>query len=157
MPFPSGLRFLLKNQVIILGEFLCMLFVAFFLVTFNIFSLPLIFIILFTMDLRMFFLGFILPGTLHYLGLGDCFFFHVRKVFIYYVFKYFLRSRLFLFSFWDPYNASFMYLMLSQRSLRLSSFHVFFFILFHGNNLHHFVFQLTYAFFPLHYSAIDFF
>ena len=49
-------------------------------------------------------------GTLHYLGLGDCFLSHVREVFIYYVFKYFLRSILFLFSFWDPYNAKVSYI-----------------------------------------------
>ena len=33
----------------------------------------------------------------------ECFLYHVREVFSYYLFKYFLRS-FSLFSFWDPYN-----------------------------------------------------
>ena len=37
----------------------------------------------------------------------------------------------------------------------LISFHSFFFILFHSGDFHHSVFQLTYPFFCLIYSAID--
>ena len=35
------------------------------------------------------------------------------------------------------------HLMLFQRSRKLSSFHSFFFILFHGSDFHHSVFQLN--------------
>ena len=68
------------------------------------FYLSLIFISLITMCLGAFFLGFILPGTLCFLNLVDYFLSHVWDVFSYYLFKYFLRSFLYLFSFWDPYN-----------------------------------------------------
>ena len=76
------------------------------LVAFNILSLSLVFIILISMCLSMFLLGFILPGTLCFLNLVDYFLTHVRKVFNYYFLKYFLRSFLLLFSFWDPYNVN---------------------------------------------------
>ena len=47
------------------------------------------FVSLITMCLGVFLLlGFILPGTLCFLNLADYFFSHVRKVFIYYIFKY---------------------------------------------------------------------
>ena len=68
----------------------------------------------------------------------------------YYLFKYFLRSFLSLFSFWDSYNMNLVYLMLSQRSLRLSSFFSFlsfFYILFCGSNINHSVLQVIYLFF----------
>ena len=69
----------------------------------------------------MFLLGFILPVTLNFLNLGDCFLSHVREVFIYYLFKYF--PMLFL-SF--PSGTSVMWLlvclMLFQSSLKLSSY-----------------------------------
>ena len=56
---------------------------------------------------------------------------------------------------WDPYNVN--VLMLFQRSLKLSSFFVFIllFILLHGRNFHHSVFQLTSLFFCIIYSAVD--
>ena len=38
------------------------------------------------------------------LNLGDCFLLHAREFFSYYLFKYFLRSFLSLFCFWDSYN-----------------------------------------------------
>ena len=56
------------------------------------------------MCLCVFLLGFILPGTLCFRDLVDYFLSHVREVLSYYLFKYFLRSFLSLFSFWDPYN-----------------------------------------------------
>ena len=126
----------------------------FSLVAFNIFSLSLTFVNLITMCLGVFLLGFILPGTLHFLNLGDSFLSHVREVFSYYLFKYFLRS--FLSFPGTPLIWMLVCLMLSQRSLRLSSFLFifFFFILFHGSGFHHSVFQLTYPFFSLTYSAI---
>ena len=56
------------------------------------FSFSLIFVNLITMCLGMFLLGFILPGTLHFLDLGGYFLSHVREVFDYNLFKYFLGS-----------------------------------------------------------------
>ena len=44
-----------------------------------------------------------------------------RRIFSYYLFNYFWNTFL-LFSFWDPYNVNLMGLMLSQRSLKISSF-----------------------------------
>ena len=61
-------------------------------VAFNILSLSLIFVSLITVCLSMFLLVFILPGTPCFLHLVDYFLSHVRKVFSYYLFKYFLRS-----------------------------------------------------------------
>ena len=75
-------------------------------VAFNNFSLSLIFVNLITMCLGMFLLGFILPGTLHFLDLGGYFLSHVREVFHYNLFKYFLGSFISLFSFWDPSNVN---------------------------------------------------
>ena len=67
-------------------------FCHFSFVAFNILSLSLIFVSLITVCLSMFLLGFILPGTLCFLYLVDYFLSHVREVFSYYLFKYFLRS-----------------------------------------------------------------
>ena len=64
----------------------------FSLVAFNILSLSLIFIILITMCLGVFLLGFILPGTLCFLDLIDYFLSHVREIFSCYFFRYFLGS-----------------------------------------------------------------
>ena len=44
--------------------------------------------------------------SLHFLDLSDCFLSHVREVFSYYLFEYFLRPFLSLFSFWNPYNVN---------------------------------------------------
>ena len=99
----------------------------FSLVVFNVLYLSLIFVSLITMSPSMFLIAFILPGTLCFLVLVDCSLFHIREVFSYYLFKYFLRSFLSLF-FWYPYNAKVLNLMLSQRSLGLSSFFSFFFL-----------------------------
>ena len=133
----------------------------FSLFAFNNFSLSLIFVSLITVCLGMFLLGFILPGTLctswtwvaiSFLMLGK--------------FSTIISSNIFsgpfsLFYFWDLYNANVrafvLCLLLSQRSLRLSSFVfiLFFFILFCGSEFHHSVFQVTSLFFCLSYSAID--
>ena len=77
---------------------------CFSLAAFNILFLSLIFVSLITMYLTVFLLGFILPGNLSFLDLVDYFLSHISKVFSYYLFIYFLRSFLSLFSFWDPYN-----------------------------------------------------
>ena len=44
--------------------------------------------------------------SLRFLDLGGYFLSHVREVFDYNLFQYFLKSFLSLFSFWDPYNAN---------------------------------------------------
>ena len=64
----------------------------FSLVAFNVLSLSLIFVSLIAMCLGVFLLGFILPGTMHFLDLVDYFLFYVREGFSYYFFKYFLGS-----------------------------------------------------------------
>ena len=64
----------------------------FSLVAFSILPLSLIFVSLIAVCLSVFLLGFILPGTLCCLDLVDYFFSHVREIFRYYLFKYFLRS-----------------------------------------------------------------
>ena len=70
------------------------------------FYLSLTFVSLITVCLGAFLIGFIFPGTLCFLNLFDYFLPHVWDVFSYYLFKYFLRSFLSLFSFWEPYNAN---------------------------------------------------
>ena len=60
-------------------------------VVFNLLSLSLIFASFITMCLGVFLLGSNLPGTLCFLDLVGYFFSHVREVFSYYHFKYFLR------------------------------------------------------------------
>ena len=79
----------------------------------------------------------LLYGTLCFLDLGDCFLSQVRQVFS-------LRfSDMFsaCFSLSSPSRTCIMgflvCLMLSQRSLKLSSFHFFFFFLFTGNDFYH--------------------
>ena len=99
------------------------------------------------MCLGVFLLGFILSGTLCFLDWGWLFSFHVREVFNYYLFKYFLRS--FLSLLWDTYDVN---VVSSQRSLRPStavfiSFHSLFCILFCGSDFHHSVLQVIYPFF----------
>ena len=66
-----------------------MFFVAFPLLVLIFYSLSLISVSLITICLGVFLLGLILYGTLYFLDLTECFFSHVRKVFRYYVFKYF--------------------------------------------------------------------
>ena len=78
---------------------------CFSLATFNICSLCLIFVNLINMCLGVFHLGFILFGTLGFLDLGGYFLPHFRKVFNYYLLKYFLTAFLFVF-FWDSYDSN---------------------------------------------------
>ena len=131
----------------------------FSLVAFNILSLSLIFVSLITVCLSVFFLGLILPGTLWFLDFTDYFLSHIQEVFSYYLFKYFPRKQKYFsgpFSFSSsgtPFMRMFVHLMLSQRSLRLSSF---LFILFLYSVLwHHSVLQVIYLCFCLSYSAMD--
>ena len=130
---------------------------CFCLATFNIFSLYLIFDSLNNVCLAMFLFGLILYGTLRFLDLIDYFRSHVREVFNYHLLKYFLRPFLFLFFFWGPCNSNVgAFNVISEVSeIVVNSFHSFFFILLPGSYFHHFIFQVTYPFFFLSYSAID--
>ena len=73
---------------------------------FNISSLSLMFVSLITMSWCV--PPWVYPAldSLCFLDLVDYFLSHVSKVFSYYLFEYFLRSFLSLFSFWNPYNAN---------------------------------------------------
>ena len=129
---------------------------CFSLVAFNIFSLNLIFVSLINMCLGVFPRVYPVWDSLCFLDLGNYFLSHVREVFNYNLFKYFLSPFLFLF-FWDPYNsnvAAFSVVPEFSESV-FNSFPSFFFILLLGSYFHHFVFQLTYSFFYLSYSVID--
>ena len=105
----SGLQFLLGKQLIICWEFTCGLY--------NVLSLSLIFVGLVTKCLGVLLLGFILPGTL--LPGLDYFLSHVRKV------SAIISSNIFSGPSSPPSETPMMWvlvhLMLSQRSLRLSS------------------------------------
>ena len=73
------------------------------------------------MCLGMFLFGLILYRTLGFLDLDDCFLLQVSEFFSYYVLKYVLSS--FLSSPSGTYIIQILvHLMLSQRSLKLSSF-----------------------------------
>ena len=94
--------------------------------------------------------------SLCFLDLDDYFLFHVREVFSYYLFKYFLGS---LFSLSSPSGTPIMRMLVDlmfQRSLSLSSFfkNSFFYIMFCGSDSHYSVLLVTYPFFCLSYSAI---
>ena len=71
-----------------------MLFVAFLLLLSVFFSLYVVLVSLINRCLGVFLLGFILYGTLSFLDLGDTFLSHIREVFEYRLFKYFLRLSL---------------------------------------------------------------
>ena len=131
---------------------------CFSLAAFNIFSLYLIFDSLIHMCLGVFLLGFILYGTLYapwtwltisFLMLGNFSTIISSNIFS--------DPFLFLFFFWDPYNPSFgaFNVVPGVSETVLNSFHSFFFILLCGSYLHYFIFQVTYVFFCLSYSAID--
>ena len=100
---------------------------CFSLAAFNTFSLYLIFDSLINMCLGVLLLGF---KPLCFQDLINYFLSHIREVFNYNLFKYFLSPFLFLFFFWDPCTSNVGCLMLSQSSLRLSSILFIFFSLF---------------------------
>ena len=130
---------------------------CFSLVTFNNFSLSLIFVSLITMSQHVSPWVYSACESQCFLDLGGYFLSHVKEVFVCNLFKYFLGSFLSLFSFWDPYNANVgaFNVVPEVSKAVLISFHSFFFILFHDSEFHHFVLQVTYPFFCLSYSAIE--
>ena len=121
MAFPSGLQFLLKNQLTTLWGFPC----CFSLAASNIFTLALIYVSLINQCFVMFLLGIIYLGLSVLPGFEWLFPSHVREVFSYYPFKYFLKP--FLSS---PSRTlmmqTFVLLMLAQWPLRLSFLSFFF-------------------------------
>ena len=85
-------------------------------------SLCLVFVSLISMYLGMFLLGSVLYGTLSFLDLIDYFLSHVRDIFNYNLFKDFLICLFFSFSSaGTPIIQLLVRLLMSQRSLRLSS------------------------------------
>ena len=97
--------------------------------------------------------------SLSFQDLIDCFLSCIREFFNYNLLKYFLSSFLFLLLFWDPYtsNVGAFNVVPAVSETVLNSFHSFFFILLCVTYFHYFIFQVTYPFFCLSYSAIDYF
>ena len=88
----------------------------FYLVAFNILSLFFIFVSLISIPQCVPPWVYLAWDSLCFLDLVNYFLSHVRDVSSYYLFTWFLRSFLQLFSFWDPYNVNLVCLMLNQRS-----------------------------------------
>ena len=131
---------------------------CFSLVAFNIFSLSLIFS-QFAYCVSWCVPPWVYPAwdSLCFLDLSGYFLFHIREIFNYNLFKYFLKHLLLLFFFWDPFNSNccaFNVVPEVSESV-LNSFHSFIFILLLGSYFHHSVLQLTFPFFYLSYSFID--
>ena len=113
-------KFLLKDQLLTLWGFPCVLFVVFPLLLL-IFFLCILFLIVwlicvlawFSLDLSCMGLS-VLPGL-------NYFFSHIREVFNYKLFKYFLSPFLFSLLLLGPLIQMVVHLTLSQRSLKLSS------------------------------------
>ena len=121
-----SVEFLLRNQLIILWEFPCML--SFSPLLYNILSLFLISVSLITLRLGVFLLRFNLPRTLCTSWIGSLFLFP-------YIGKFSMKT-IFSNIFLDPFSLSssetpimrmLVHLMLSQRTLRLTSVFFFFF------------------------------
>ena len=77
--------------------------------------------------------------SLLFLDLIDYFLSHIREVFNYNLFKYFLSPFLFLFFFWDPYNSNVgVFNVVPEVSKTvLNCFHSFFFILLCSTYVHY--------------------
>ena len=131
---------------------------CFSLAAFSIFSLCLVLLVWSICVLACFSLGLFCRGFSVLLGL-DYFLFHDRKFLTIISLKIFSDPLLFSFSSGTPVIQMLLQLILPQRSLQLSSsfFHSFLFILLFSSYFHYSLFQLTYPFFSLNYSAIDLF
>ena len=127
---------------------------CFSLADFNSCSLCFIFVNLINMCLGVFHPRFILFGTLWVSCTWVAISFPIL-VFNYYLLKYFLMAFLLSSSSGTPVIWMLRRLTLSQRSLRLSSFLLIFFLFFPLCFIyfHHFIFYLTYPIFCLHYST----
>ena len=106
MPLPSYLQFLVRNLLVTLWEFPCMIFVSFSL-------LLLVFFFVCSFCQFDYYVSQHIPpwvypawDSLCFLDFSDSFLSCVSEVFGHYLFKYFLRPFLSLFSFWDPYSVN---------------------------------------------------
>ena len=108
------------------------------------------------MCLGVFWLVFILFGTLVLLDLDGYFLPHFREVFNYYLLKYFLTPFLFVF-FWDSYdsNVGAFNVFPEVSEVVLISFNSFLFFPLCFIYFHHSIFHLTYPIFCLSYSTAD--
>ena len=105
-----------------MGIRLCVI-CCFFLAAFNICSLCLIFVNSINMYLGVFRLGFILFGTHFVSWTGWLFPSPLREVFNYYLLKNFFTVFLFVLFLWEDYDSiAGVFITLSQKALRLSSF-----------------------------------
>ena len=122
----------------------------FSLATFNTFSLYLIFDSL----INMYLAPCIYPvwDSLHFLDLFNYFLSHVKEVFNYNLFKYFLRPFLFLYFSVTPIIQMLVHLMLSPRSLRPSSILFILFSLFCSSVV---ISTILFSRSLIHSSAID--
>ena len=88
MSFPLACRVSIeKSADSLMSDTLYIIF-HFLLIVLNILSLSFTFVSLVSMCLGVFLLGFILPGTLCFPDLADCFLSHVKEVFSYYVLQF---------------------------------------------------------------------
>ena len=129
---------------------------CFSLAAFNIFSLYLVFDSLINMCLGMFLLGFMLYGTLcaswNWLFPFPCLgSFQLQSL------QIFSQSLSFSLLLWNLYNSNVGSFNVVPEVFEtvLNSSHSFFFILLCSSYFHYFIFQVTYPFFCLSYSAID--
>ena len=93
-----------------------------------------------------------------FMVLVDYFLSHVREVFSYYLFKYFIESfPLYSPSGTHPYNVNFdaSNVVPEASEMVFISFILFFYILFCGSNSHQYVLQVISLFLFLSYSAMD--
>ena len=123
----------------------------------NSFSLYLTFASLINMYLSMFLLGgYPVWYSLHFLDLIDYFPSHIKEVFNYNIFKYFLKPFLFLLFFWDTYNLNVcVFNVVPEVSeIVLISFNSFFFFPLWFIYFYHSIFYLTYPIFCLCYSTV---
>ena len=151
-------EFLLKDQLLTLWGFPCMLFGFFSLAAFNTFSLYLVFDSLINMCLGLFLLGFFLCCTLCTSWTWLTISFPMLGKFSTIISSNIFSVPFFFFSSsgTPPYNLNVCaFNVVSDVSETVHSFHSFFFILLCGSYFHHSILQLTYPFFCLSYSAID--
>jgi len=137
----------------------CMLLFAFLLLLLIFFSLCLIFGAIINICFGVVLLGLILYGTL----LSDLVSYfisspHVKEEFLTMIFSNFLRPFLFFLLFWDQYNLNVDAFNIVPEVFEtvLYSLHSFFILLL-SSYFHDPIFQFTYLFICLSYSAIDFF